>query len=32
MKKAHEISSRLENAIKDKYPDVKKIEIHEEPE
>ena len=32
MKKAHEISSRLENAIKDTYPDVKRIDIHEEPE
>lgn len=32
MKKAHEISSRLENAIKDRYPDVTRIDIHEEPE
>jgi len=31
MKKAHEISSKLENAIRSAYPNIVRIDVHEEP-
>jgi divalent metal cation (Fe/Co/Zn/Cd) transporter len=31
MKKAHEISSKLENIIKSAYPNITRIDVHEEP-
>jgi divalent metal cation (Fe/Co/Zn/Cd) transporter len=31
MKQAHEISIKLENVIKSAYPEVSRIDIHEEP-
>jgi divalent metal cation (Fe/Co/Zn/Cd) transporter len=31
VKEAHEISNKLENAIKSAYPNIAKIDIHEEP-
>jgi len=31
MKQAHEISSNLEKAIKSAYPNIDRIDVHEEP-
>jgi len=31
MKKAHEISSKLENAVRSAYPNIVRIDVHEEP-
>jgi divalent metal cation (Fe/Co/Zn/Cd) transporter len=32
MKKAHEISNKLESAIRSMYPNIARIDVHEEPD